>query len=140
VTDTLGDRRVAKHARVPLGLCVAKEAKVLSIAGTLEETLRSARQRGGAIEAAPARPQEARAELTTALVENADVAAESLGHVDYKNYMDSLTNVLEADGDRQQAANVQDTLYNILAARGVLQSVLKDVEQRRKSLQKAKGA
>jgi hypothetical protein len=113
---------------------------VLSLAGTVEDTLRSARQRNGAIEAAPARPQEARSELTTALVDNADVAAESLGHIDYKQYMDSLTDVLEAEGDRQQAANVQDTLYNILAARGVLQSVLKQVEQRRKSLQRAKGA
>jgi hypothetical protein len=140
VVDTLGDRRVSKHARVPLGLCVSKEAKVLSLAGTVEDTLRSARQRNGAIEAAPARPQEARSELTTALVDNADVAAESLGHIDYKQYMDSLTDVLEAEGDRQQAANVQDTLYNILAARGVLQSVLKQVEQRRKSLQRAKGA
>ena len=59
----------------------------------------------------------------------------SMGHVDYKVYVDELTDLLEGQGDTDEAADAQKTLYNILAARGVLPSVLEDIDHRRQSLE-----
>lgn len=135
VVDRLDDRRVAKHARVPLGLSMAEPAKVLSVAGSPETVLRAAAERGGVIKMEAGQPERATNELETALLKNADVAAESLGHVDYKVYVDELTDLLEGQGNIDEAADAQKTLYNILAARGVLPSVLEDIDQRRQSLE-----
>jgi hypothetical protein len=135
VVDKLGDRRVAKHARVPLGLAVAEPAKVLTVGGSPETVLRTAAERGGAIRLEAGQPERASNELKTALLSNADVAAESLGHVDYKVYVDELTDLLEERGETDEAADAQKTLHNILAARGVLPSVLEDIDRRRQSLE-----
>jgi len=137
VVNRLGDRRVAKHARLPLGLAVADEAKVLVVPGGTETTLRPAAARGAAIKLEDAQPDEAQTELRTALLKNADVAAESLGHVDYRFYVDELTSLLEAHGETDEAAEAQDTLYKILAARNVLPRVLAEIDQRRQSLKTA---
>jgi hypothetical protein len=135
VVDRLSDRRVAKHARVPLGLAVAEPAKVLTVASSRETVLRTAGERGGAIKMESGQPERATNELKTALLNNADVAAESLGHVDYKVYVDDLTDLLEDQGDTDAAAQAQKTLHNILAARGVLPGVLGEIDQRRQSLE-----
>ena len=137
VVDRLGDRRVAKHARVPLGLALAEPARVLTVSGGPETALRPAAERGGAIKMEAGQPERAEGELKTALLHNADVAAESLGHVDYKYYVDELTDLLESQGQTDEAAEAQKTLYNILAARGVLASVLEEIETRRQSLEGA---
>jgi hypothetical protein len=137
VVDRLGDRRVAKHARVPLGLAVAEPAKVLSVGGGAESVLRSASARGGAIRLEASQPERAEGDLKTALLNDADVAAESLGHVDYKLYVDELTDLLEAQGKVDEAAAAQKTLYSILAARGVLPRVLEEIEKRRQALEGA---
>ena len=68
---------------------------------------------------------------------HADVAAESLGHVDYKVYVDDLTSLLEAQGETEEAANTQDTLHKIMAARNVLPSVLAEIDERRQGLRTA---
>jgi hypothetical protein len=67
--------------------------------------------------------------------------------VDYKVYVDELTNLLEAQGETAAAAEAQSTLYKILAARNVLPRVLAEIDERRDSLaaaakpaKKAKGA
>jgi hypothetical protein len=147
VVERLADRRVAKHARVPLGLSIAEPAKVLTVRGGAESVLRPAVARGGAIKLEGAQPARAATELTAALLTNADVSAESLGHVDYKVYVDELTNLLEAQGETAAAAEAQSTLYKILAARNVLPRVLAEIDERRDSLaaaakpaKKAKGA
>jgi hypothetical protein len=137
VVDRLGDRRVAKHARVPLALAMAEDRRVLAVPAGADTLLRPAAARGGAIKLEDGQPEEAQAELQTALFKNADVAAESLGHVDYKYYVDELTNVLEAQGEIEEAAEAQDTLYNILAARNVLPRVLGEIDRRRQSLRTA---
>jgi hypothetical protein len=135
VVDRLGDRRVAKHARVPLGLALAEPARVLTVGGGPETVLRPAAERGGAIRMEAGQPERAETELKAALLKNADVAAESLGHVDYKYYVDQLTDLLETGGEADEAADAQKTLYNILAARSVLPSVLAEIDQRRQSLE-----
>ncbi len=134
VVEKLGDRRVAKHARVPLGLAVAERARVLTVAGGVETVLKPAAEVGGAIKLEAAQPERAQAELKTALLTNADVAAESLGHVDYKYYVDELTALLEAESEPEAAMEAQDTMYKILAARNVLPRVLDEIKQRRQEL------
>ncbi|HEY7500888.1 MAG TPA: hypothetical protein VH740_20365 [Vicinamibacterales bacterium] len=134
VVDKLADRRVAKHARIPLALSVAADAKVLTLPAGADQTLKSCAAIGGSIKLEPAQPARAEADLKAALVTNADVAAESLGHVDYKIYVDELTKLLEKQGETAEAAKVQDTMYEILAARNVLPSVLQEIDARRQAL------
>jgi hypothetical protein len=134
VVEKLGDRRVAKHARVPLGLAIAERAKVLTVHGGVEPVLKPAAEVGGAIKLEAAQPERAQAELKSALLTKADVAAESLGHVDYKYYVDRLTALLEAEGETEEAMEAQDTMYKILAARNVLPRVLDEISQRRQEL------
>ena len=81
-----------------------------------------------------AQPQRAETELKAALMSKPDVAAESLGHIDYKVYVDELTGLLEAQGNTEEAAETQDTLYKIMAARNVLPEVLSEIDQRRQTL------
>jgi hypothetical protein len=132
VVDRLGDRRVAKHARVPLGLSVAEPNKVLTVAAS-EAAARGPSARK-AIKVEAAQPQRAESELKAALMTKPDVAAESLGHIDYKVYVDELTHLLETQGNTDEAAETQDTLYKIMAARNVLPEVLSEIDQRRKAL------
>jgi hypothetical protein len=110
---------------------------VLSVGGGAESVLRSASARGGAIRLEASQPERAERDLKTALLNDADVAAESLGHVDYKLYVDELTDLLEAQGKVDEAAAAQKTLHSILAARGVLPRVLEEIEKRRQALEGA---
>ena len=142
VVDKLGDRRVARHARIPLALAVAKPAQVLDLgAGTERLAAGATRQMG--VQTLAARPDEARTELDAALLgSGAEVAAESLGHIDYKHYVDKLTDLLESQGQRQEARKVQQDLKALLAARNVLPQVLADIDARIQTLggRVAKGA
>ncbi len=132
VVDRLGDRRVAKHARVPLGLSVAEPNKVLTVAASEAAARGPSARKSIKVEAA--QPQRAESELKAALMAKPDVAAESLGHIDYKVYVDELTHLLETQGNTDEAAETQDTLYKIMAARNVLPEVLSEIDQRRKAL------
>jgi hypothetical protein len=132
VVDRLGDRRVAKHARVPLGLAVAEPNKVLTVGASEAASRGTAARKSIKVEAA--QPQRAETELKAALMAKPDVAAESLGHIDYKVYVDQLTGLLEAQGNTEEAAETQDTLYKIMAARNVLPEVLSEIDQRRQTL------
>jgi hypothetical protein len=134
VVERFSDRRVAKHARVPLGLAVAERTKVLIVTGAPERVMKPAAAVGGAIKAEAAQPQKAQAELTAALLTNADVAAETLGHVDFKYYVDALTDLLEREGEIDDAIEAQDEMYKILAARNVLPRVLQEIQQRKQTL------
>jgi hypothetical protein len=142
VVAKLGDRRVARHARIPLALAVAKPAQILDLsAGNERLAAGSARQM--AVQTVGARPDEARAGLDAALLgEGAEVAAESMGHIDYKYYVDKLTDLLESQGQRQEARKVQQELKTLLAARNVLPQVLAEVDARIQTLggRAAKGA
>ena len=134
VVERLPDRRVARHARIPLGLAVAEPAKVLTI-GAGASAGAAATKKSFKVEAA--QPQRAESELKAALMNHPDVAAESLGHVDYKVYVDDLTSLLEAQGETEEAATTQDTLHKIMAARNVLPSVLAEIDERRQGLRTA---
>jgi hypothetical protein len=134
VAERLPGRRVAKHALVPLGLRVAEPAQVLDVDGATEPLLGGV-ERQKIIRVIPDNPEQAKADLTKALLgADAVSAAESLGHVDYKTYVDDLTDLLIDHGDRKEAANVQKSLKAVLAARGVAAHVLAEVDMRINSL------
>ena len=139
VVERLGDRRVARHARIPLGLSIAEPAKVLAIGAGAETTGGTASAKK-TIKIESAQPERAESELKAALMSQPDVAAESLGHVDYKVYVDDLTSLLEAQGETEEAAETQDTLYKIMAARNVLPRVLAEIDDRRQALRTGSGA
>jgi hypothetical protein len=132
VAERLADRRVAKHARIPLGLSVAEPAKVLTIGAGADRASGTAARKSIKVEGA--QQERAEKELQAALMTNPDVSAESLGHVDYKVYVDELTSLQQAQGDTDAAADTQDTLYKIMAARNVLPRVLADIDERRQAL------
>lgn len=135
VTERFSDRRVAIHARVPLGKAMAQEYKLLDVERS--ETPNSAAQAGGAIKMAQANKQEAHKDLTAALVADKNLAAETLGHIDYKYYVDQLSDWLGEQGQHKEAAAVEQGLYETLSARNVLDSVLQSIKSRRDTEAKA---
>lgn len=135
VADRFSDRKVAIHANVPLGKALAQEYKLLDVAGC--QPLSSAAEAGGGIKTAPAYTQEATADLTAALITDTDRAAETLGHIDYKAYVDGFSEMLDQQGKSQEAAVVDEALYTTLEARNVLPSVLEAIKSRRGKAQAA---
>jgi len=124
--ERLPDHRVSVHARVALGQSLGRNFKQLNI-GEGRMPLRSAGSAGGAVGVAKAKVEDARKELAAALLKRPDLAAETLGHVDYKYYVDAFAAWLEANGDRKEAENVQAALYKTLAARKVSPKVLAQI-------------
>jgi hypothetical protein len=59
-----------------------------------------------------------------------EISAESLGHIDFKYYVDKFSELLAEQGERQQAARMQNELHRVMTARGVLDRVLKDIKAR----------
>lgn len=55
-------------------------------------------------------------------------AAETLGHIDFKYYMDGFSAFLSREGDKNAAAKAQGTLHATLSDRGVLKKVLKEIK------------
>lgn len=137
VADRFSDRKVAIHALVPLGTAMAKEYKLLNVERC--ETSSSVAQGGGDIKMAPANTEQANKDLNAALGADKNAAAETLGHIDYKYYVDELSDSLIAQGERKEAAAVEDGLYNTLSARNVLDSVLQQIKSRRDKAAKAAG-
>jgi hypothetical protein len=69
-------------------------------------------------------------------MEKPDVAAETLGHIDMKDYTDRVSDKLADQGATQDAAKLQDNLYDTMSARTVrgrkvLNSVLQEIKKRR---------
>ncbi|MBI4300511.1 MAG: hypothetical protein HY677_05185 [Chloroflexi bacterium] len=134
VADRLSDRRVAIHARVALGNPLARDYKLLDL-GAGSRDLTSAYAVGGKIAVAKANEDEAHKDLRSALIEKKDVGVESLGHIDYKYYVDRFSDWLAERGSTQEAVQAQEDLYQVLAARKVLDRVLQQVKERRESYQ-----
>lgn len=126
VADRLSDRKVAIHARVPLGKAMASEYKLLDV--DQAKNVDSAGEAGAKIKKAPAYIQEAQEDLNAALVTDANAAAETLGHVDYRYYAEQFSDTLADQGNSGDAAAVQDTLIQTLSARKVLDSVLQEIK------------
>ena len=139
VVDRLASRRVATHARIALAMPLAKPGKILRLPEGLPATLTSAAKAGGKLQTVSRNVEQASKAITPVMTKNASECAETLGHIDYKYYTDHLSEALASAGERQQAAALQDTLYQTLSARRVKESVLRDIQSHEQYGIKRKG-
>jgi hypothetical protein len=126
------DRPAARHALIALGHPLVKDGKVLE-ARPDDLKYPQAMADGSAIQPTTADLDDAEKKMKKALLDNANGAAETLGHVDYKDYSDYLSDALAKEGDKAEAIKVQDTLYKTLEQRGAAPFVLADIKKRRNS-------
>ncbi|HIB67891.1 MAG TPA: hypothetical protein EYO33_23045 [Phycisphaerales bacterium] len=123
VSEKFPERRVALHALAALGNPLTKSYKelVLSNSGQPEEIRQHQPQ-----------PEDALKTMEPLLTKS-DSAAETLGHIDYKNTVDRLSKGLVQADSPNLAAEAQGALHNALSNRGVLTGVLKDIDKTRKA-------
>lgn len=127
VRAQLADRRVARHAELALGQSLGRDLKRLEPDEGGERAFR--------IGVDPARP-EGRELLSSALLDDAAAAVETFGHIGFKLLVDGYSELLEADGEPESAADAQDGLYETLSKREVQGSrvpegVLREIDERR---------
>ncbi len=108
---------------------LARGYKQLEV-GDRKRAVMPVHEAGGKIKVARADAEVARKELGAALTDRTDEAAETLGHVDYKYYLDRYSDWLAEQGEVQEAKSVQSGLLQTLSARKVLDRVLKNIEAR----------
>lgn len=136
VTERLPDRRVAVHARIALGNAVAGARKRLEVGGGLEAA-RPLSELNARIVEAPANPAEVEKQLKPVLTEQTELSAETLGHIDYHDYVDRFAAWLAAQGDKGAAAAAMSALHDTLAARGVKPQVLEAIAAQRDAYRQA---
>jgi hypothetical protein len=139
VVERLPDRRVAWHAQVALANPLSRNYKLLAL-GEGQARMMSAAEADGRFKVVAAKVDAARKTFGAALLKNPEQAAESLGHVDYKYYVDRYAEWLAAHDDAPAAADCQERLYKTLAARKVSEPVLQEVARRRDSYRSDRGA
>jgi hypothetical protein len=125
VSERLSDRKVAFHANVALANPTAKSYKLLDLEDPKQPK----------IKVVSPNLEEARKEFKAALIDQPDIAAETLGHIDYKYYTDLFSDYLGQYGDSKGAINAQDILSQTLSNRKVLDRVLQAIKKRRDSYQ-----
>jgi hypothetical protein len=129
VTEKLPDRKVTRHAHIALGTATARPYKHLTF-GESPDAQPSVQRPATGVQIQPPDMEEANRHLSAALTENMEISAESLGHIDFKYYVDLYAELLAAHGEKQEAARVQTNLHRVMAARGVLETVLRDIKTR----------
>lgn len=137
VAERLGDRKVAIHAQIALATPKTREYKLLSLAeGAAQltsEQLTTAQKAGCLFKAIKAEKDDARKELSEILTKKGETVAETLGHIDYKYYVDQYSDWLHSEGDSGEATKCQEELHHTLSERQVAGSVLDQVTERRNS-------
>ncbi|RFU21929.1 zinc metalloprotease [Geodermatophilus marinus] len=128
VVDRLGDRRVAVHAALALALPAAADYKVA--------TARPESPAGLSVDVRRARPEEARRLLEQALVDRADEAAATLGHIRFAQETETASERLSTSDDPEVAGRLMgvahDTLVRrVVDRRRVLPSVLEELARKR---------
>ncbi len=119
VAAQLPASRLAIHANVPLGKALAKDYKYLDWKDDSGTT---------AIKVARPDAREATRCLTAALVDDMNAAAETLGHVDFKNYVEAYQDTLQEQGNQKKATELRDDAHDTLKQRGVKASVLAELK------------
>lgn len=130
VADRLKERKVAIHARVALTNPMMREYKSLAIPEGTYDRQPSRMIKGAKIKKISPNVERATQEMSIALIDRASVAAESLGHIRYRNATESFSSFLAEQGEFGEATRVQDSLYENLSKRNVLESVLKEVKEK----------
>ena len=139
VSAQLPDRNVALSARLALAIPRAHTYKTLNL-GKDPMKLRAEDKSIGAFKVVEPDTRMAREELTAVLQTEASRAADTLGHIDYKNRVDMQSHFLAEGGDVAAAAHCQDEMQTLLTGRGVLKSVLDQIEIEKTQYTKAKPA
>jgi hypothetical protein len=130
VVQRFADGPAARHARVALAHPLARNYKQLTL-GEGPQRMTSAADAGGRIKLGEAQAEAARAGFGAALMEYPDQAAETLGHVDYKRYVDGFSQWLAGQGDAAGAGACQARLHDTLANRGIADQELEEIAARR---------
>ncbi len=115
LVDRFGDHPAALHAGVALGNPLAKNYKLLA----LDAVADAAQPPSKKITLCKAKEEDAKSGLTKALLENPQAAAETLGHVDFKYYVDLFSEWLLQQGDDEGAAKGQKAMTDTLSDRQV---------------------
>jgi hypothetical protein len=106
ILDRYPDRRIALHARVALGNPMTLEyKKVIPTDDGLE------------LDVVPSDPDAAAKLIEPALVEQADAAAESFGHIRYRGVAERVARRLAAVGAETEATKTIDSVIDTLDAR-----------------------
>jgi len=119
VAAQLPKSRLAIHANVPLGKALSKDCKYLDWTDDPMNT---------SIKVARPDIEESTKCLSAALENNMNAAAETLGHVDFKNYVEAYEHTLREQGDRQGANDLCSEAHATLKERGVKESVLAELK------------
>jgi hypothetical protein len=128
VVERFPERRIALHARVALGNPLTLDYKRLIPTDD-----------GLELDVASAKPDEAAKLIEPALVDQADVAAESLGHVRYRAIAERIARRLAAIGAEAEATQTIDSAIETLGARSVngrpvKAEVIEELKETRKTL------
>jgi hypothetical protein len=127
IVERFPQSRAAVHANIALAMPLAKPHKLLDL---------PTESRNGAVRGPQARinvkPAEAEAIETFAAAlglrpDGAQKAAEALGHIDYRYYAEKHCDVLEERGDKREAQEARQLLYETLVERRVLGKVTDEV-------------
>lgn len=129
VVEQMPTRRVATHARLALGRPLARPYKLL-VAETPDAPVDEVDKRFMILKA---EPDEAKEQLTEALVENAGQAADTLGHIEYRAQVEALGAFLADEGNPAAAASSLQAAAETLENRNVLDRVVEDLEHQRKA-------
>ncbi len=124
VSTQLSGRAVAHHAQVALCRPLMQDGKVLWLTKEGGET--PAAQPVVQVALASKRG-EGNAGMQAALLKEPDKSARTLGHVDYKRYVDALSESLARSGDTASASKTQGALHKTLLARKVAGPVLEQI-------------
>jgi hypothetical protein len=124
VGDRLPTRRVAIHAKVALACPLAKAHKQLHIdpAKPPDERLEFKAERQ--------KLEQAAQDFRSAVADNEQDSAESLGHIDYADYAIRFSRYLAQEGEQGKATEMATTMVTTLASRDVPQNILAQLEAR----------
>jgi hypothetical protein len=137
VSKRLTDRKVALNARLALAVPKAHAYKTLELSEDLGKS-RLEKEAIGAFRVLEPDTKLAREELIAVLQTESAIAADTLGHIDYKDRVDFLSHFLAEGGDVGAAADCQSSMQELLAGRGVIKPVLDSIEKQKAQYAKAK--
>jgi len=129
IADRLADRRVARHAEVALADRLTRDYKLIDIPDTAEPVTSVAAAKGR-IRRRAQKTTEARKYLDQVLIKSAAETVDTLGHIPFHNQVDEYSSFLGSD-DPDAAAKSQSEMHKVFRARGVLDSVLKEIDKNR---------
>jgi hypothetical protein len=137
VVARMDQEPVARHAHLMLGRPLATEFKRLDLPVGAPRPV-PAHELGAAIRVEKAEVKVAEEHLHSAL-DDAPVAAETLGHIRFNRAVERFSSLLEEQAEHEVAAAVIGQALRALEARGVIQPVIDELAERKRRLEAAAG-